>query len=63
MSKLKCAMCEKTFTGRKLPGGVEPVCPKCLAEIELPIVNVGEQPPESIHEEFDIGGGEDGNQD
>ena len=55
--ELKCEKCGELFDGRKPLSGVYILCPKCLSEKELPLVNEGDPIPDSVYEETANGRG------
>lgn len=58
--ELTCAGCGKVFMGRMPAPGGAMACPECLKSVELPVINEGEDIPDSVNEELEIGGGENG---
>lgn len=56
---LTCIVCNKIFMGRVPAEGGDIFCPECLTAGELPVVEDGDQIPDTVHDEVVSGGGED----
>ena len=57
--ELTCSSCGNIFEGRKPPEDISIICPSCVDDVELAIINDGDDIPEEVHKEIE-GGGEDG---
>lgn len=60
--ELTCSICGKIFMGRRPAEGGCILCPECLSADELSVVNLGDDIPETVNDEFNCtgGGGENG---
>lgn len=56
--ELTCEVCGEIFMGRKPAEGGLIICAKCLSVAELPVVNDGDNIPDTVHDEVAFGGGE-----
>lgn len=59
--QLICSRCQNIFEGRRPPEGIDIICPNCVAEEELQIIDKDNPDiiPAIVHDAIE-GGGEDG---
>lgn len=55
--ELTCIICEKAFVGRRPGDGGDILCFDCISSNELPVVNDGDDIPNTVHDEISSGGG------